>query len=60
MAAVALLLLVAARGVPALDLHVETGARSHALLRMGFATIELVFDSGQACSESNGCGGVLK
>ena len=37
-----------------LALHATSG---HALLRLGFASVEFVFDSGQECPNPNGCSG---
>ncbi|MBO9623674.1 MAG: hypothetical protein J7500_13285 [Sphingomonas sp.] len=46
--------------VPATALDVSvTRNGAWALLRIGFATVRIAFDSGQECSKSNGCGAPL-
>jgi hypothetical protein len=47
-------------GKPQAALDVAVRAESgHALLRIGFASINLAFDFGQKCSESNACTGAI-
>jgi len=42
----------------ALDLSVGPGS-ARALLRIGFASIRIAFDSGQACPKADGCAGAV-
>ena len=41
-----------------LDISYRGASGGRALLRFGFASVELAFDFGQACSKSNSCAGL--
>ena len=43
----------------AIDVSLSGKAGGHALVRLGFASIKLVFDSGQKCPNPNACTGTL-
>ena len=53
--AIAAAVLAVARGpAPVLDVTV-TNERAGAMLRIGFASVRIMFDSGRDCPDSNGC-----
>lgn len=54
----ALALAVMTPGALRIDLGFA-GKGGHALFQIGFASIELAFDFGQECPNSNSCGGAL-
>jgi hypothetical protein len=52
--------LVAFAGKPQATLEVALREQGgHALLRLGFATVSIAFDSGHACPNSHACAGPI-